>query len=312
MRGKYLVLGSSGLLGTGVLSRLKDVEGVDVVSVFHSHSPKIDANNIVHKRLDLRKRSDCMEAMQGIDYVLHMASSVVLYTMSEAEIAERVLSNMSINSQILEFAHRKGVKKLLWISSTTAYPSKEYLVEDDIFEGDPPDKYFVVGCMTRFVEKLCIFYSQKVKTPISISVLRPTCIYGENEGFDETCHILPYIVRKILDGDSIQVWDDGEAKRDYVYVDDAVEACFIALGCPGPFEAFNVGYGAGYSANDIIEMVCDLEGIDELDVRRQSSKQKSRVLSTAKIKNIGFVPSVNMLDGVSRLIKEYKCLQYRS
>ena len=232
--------------------------------------------------------------------------------MPEEIIAEGMTSNLLINSQVLESCYKNRIKKLVWISSTTAYPQKDgYLEEDDIFVGDPPEKYFSIGWMTRFIEKLCIIYAQKLKRKMPISIIRPTCIYGENEGFDlDKCHMLPSMVRKIVDRmEPIEIWGDGEQKRDFIYVDDVALSCIKLLSNGNGLDSFNIGTGNYYSVNEVIAMICDILRIDDLKIEYvQANKkiEKERLVSSEKIKKeINFKPSIDMREGIKRLIEEY-------
>ncbi len=307
--GRYLVLGGSGLIGSSVLSRLSDIDGVTVVSTYLSRDPRVHAKNITHIKADLRDRDTCKQIVNHSDYVFHLASNILLRSASEQDMVDKMTSNLLINSQVLEAAYCADLKRFLWISSSTAYPSKSVpLREDEIFGEDPPDKYFALGCMTRFIEKMCILYSSKMTKKVPITIVRPTCVYGENEGFD-ACHLLPFLVRSIIERDIIEVWSDGSAKRDLLYVDDTVEACFLALYHLGhELEVFNIGHGIGYSVNDIIDIVCELEDIHDLKVNRKLSiAQEERVLALDRSRDIlNFVPSISMKDGIKRLIQEYK------
>lgn len=308
--GKYLVIGGSGLVGSAILSRLNGLRGVSVVSVYFSNSPKVFGENIVHVQADLRDRKRCREVMGDADYVFHVASNIILRSMLEKEVIHRMTSNVLINMCVLESAYLMKIKKMLWIGSTTAYPSKEHLIEDDIFEGDPLDRYFAVGWEHRYVEKMCILYSRKISEKFPIAIIRPTCIYGENSTFDlEKCHILPYLVRRVIERKGpIELWNGGETKVDYLYVDDAAKVCISALIKLEDYSVFNVGYGRSYSANEIVEIICGLEGIDNLDVKRCGVLDtEKRTLSFGKInKEFGFTPSVDIHEGIGRLIREYK------
>ena len=313
LKGKYAILGGSGLVGTSILSLLKDVEGVEVSSTYFTREPKVYAKNISHVQMDLRIKSNCESIIEGADYVILTASNILLYSMPEEIIAEGMTSNLLINSQVLESCYKNRVKKLVWISSTTAYPQKDgYLVEDDIFVGDPPEKYFSIGWMTRFIEKLCIIYAMKLNKHMSISIIRPTCIYGENEGFDlDKCHMLPSMVRKIVDRmEPIEIWGDGEQKRDFVYVDDVASSCIKLLSDHRDYETYNIGAGNYYSVNEIIDIICEIEGIDDLDVRYVNVDrdiEKERLVSSEKIKSkMGFKPSIDLREGIKRLINRYR------
>jgi len=309
--GKYIVLGGSGLIGTSVLSLLKDVEGVSVNSTYFTRQPKIYGDNIKHHNIDLRDRDKCREIIKRGDYVILLASNILLYSMPNEEIFSGITSNLIINSQVLEASYIEGIKRLVWMSRSTVYPEKDDLLyEDNLFDKDPPDKYFAIGWTNRFIEKLCTIYSQMMNRKMKISILRPTCIYGKNEGFEfGKCHMLPAMVRRIVEKQNpIEVWGDGEQKRDLIHADDAARTCLIALNVVDTFESFNIGANKSYSVNEIIKIICDVIGCESPNIKYVDMPhkiEKERKFSFNKMKNIlNFTPSIDINNGITELVED--------
>jgi GDP-L-fucose synthase len=233
--------------------------------------------------------------------------------MPEDIIVKGITSNLLINSQAFEACYDNKIKKIVWISSTTAYPYKDKdLKESEIFNGDPIEEYFSIGWTTRFIEKLCIIYAKKLKRKMSIAIIRPTCIYGENEGFDlSKCHVLPAMVKKIIERmEPIEIWGDGEQKRDFVHANDVASVCVTLLSSCNSFDSFNIGTGNYYSVNDIINIICNQLGIKDLKTKYIKTDRKiemNRKISSEKIKRkLNFQSSIDIYEGITRLIREYK------
>ena len=226
--GNYLVAGSAGLMGTTALLRLKDAPGVNVKAVYHRRGPRVSADNIAHVQADLRNVDACKKVAEGIDYVFMFAAVLSTAPVIARNPVSHITSNLIMNAQMLEASYFAGVKKFVWLSSSTGYPeSRHPLKEDDMFAGNPPDVYFSVGWMSRYTEVLCRMYSTKLKNPMPVVILRPTTIYGEYEGFDfEKCHMLPALVRRVCDReDPLVVWGDGQNRRLSKYKDIFSNLC---------------------------------------------------------------------------------------
>ena len=134
-RGKYVVFGGSGLIGTSVLSLLKDKDGIDVVSTYFQNTPKVLAKNIYHVQKDLRGCS-CDDILYGADYVILLASNIVLPSLSEKEIINKNTDNLVITSRVLESCYQAKIKRVVWASSTTGFPDKNgKLKEEEMFVG---------------------------------------------------------------------------------------------------------------------------------------------------------------------------------
>ncbi len=305
--GKYLVSGSSGLIGTSVLNLLKNKPGISVVGIYFKSEPRIHADNIEHVKLDLRQRGRCEHVLRGVDYVIHLASNIVTKSFRGPEVVDKVTSNTSMNMNFLESVYHSNVKKMLWISSSTGYPlSESILHEKDMFISDPGDSYFAVGWSNRFIEKILETYSLKMSRKLSTVILRPTCVYGEHQIFELL--FLPYLVRSIMDNGFVELWDDGESKRDFLHADDIADMCVMAMSHSKQFDILNVGYGVSYSTNYLISEIGRLSKIENIEVvRNYKVSQSVRQLSTEKLKEVlRFKPKVNIEEGISRMIAQYK------
>ncbi len=311
--GNYLVAGSAGLMGTTALLRLKDVPGVNVKAVYHRRGPRVSADNIAHVQADLRNVDACKKIVEGIDYVFMFAAVLSTAPVIAKNPVSHISSNLAMNTQMLEASYFAGVKKFVWLSSSTGYPeSRHPLKEDDMFAGDPPDVYFAIGWMSRYTEVLGRMYSTKLKDPMPVVILRPTTIYGEYEGFDfEKCHMLPALVRRVCDRDDpLVVWGDGQDSRDLIYSDDVFDACLSAMGKPETFDVFNLGSGRQYTVNEILEMIIEISGFEDArvvyDSSRPSTVKKKLIDLTKSQRELGFKPKTDIRTGIEKLVNFYK------
>ncbi len=313
LTGNYLIAGAGGLMGNMTLHVLSDVPSVHIRAAYHTKKPRIAANNISVVNADLRSEEDCTRIVKDIDYVFMFAAKLSTAPVIRKSPVSHVTENMIMNARMLEAAYMAGVKKFLWLSSSTGYPLSDGLLkEENMFEGNPPDVYFPVGWMNRFTEVLCRMYATKLKNPMTCIVLRPSTLYGEYESFDfETCHMLPALVRKVVERHKpIEVWGTGQEARDLLYAEDMVNACMIALEKIEGFDVFNIGYGTQYTVNDILNLILDIDGYSDAEIVYNSTKPSTinkRTIDFRKAANkLSFSPKTSIREGISRVISWYR------
>ena len=107
-----------------------------------------------------------MKLAEQADYILMFAGIKSHASVIAIDPIYPVIKSLEIANNMFYAAYRKQVKKLLWLSSCTSYPlSKNKLQESDMFKGNPPDHWYPVGWMTRYLESQCKMYSEKLKNP---------------------------------------------------------------------------------------------------------------------------------------------------
>ncbi len=268
---RVLVTGATGLVGVHTLSRLQNRKGVFIRAVVHTRKPSVSAPNISYVDADLTQAADCRRAVEDIDYVLMFAAKIDRRNTG----LESALQTLFINTHMLEASYQAGVKKVLWLSSATAYPvSTSPLKEEQLFEGNPHESYFALGWTTRYIEKLCETYALRLPRRMPIVVLRPTTIYGPWGDFEfATSHVLSALIRRVAERQSpLEIWGTGETRRDFIYVDDVVDACLLALEKVDAYGVFNIGTGVTYSVKELIDYILAVDALPLVEVVYDASK----------------------------------------
>jgi GDP-L-fucose synthase len=224
-----------------------------------------------------------------------------------------VTPNVLINSQMLEAAYEAGVAKFQWLSSTVAYPmSDRPMKEEQMFEGEPFEKYYFAGWTKRFTEILCRMYGEKLARTMATLVLRPTNVYGPEDDFEfATSHVIPALIRKVVERwDPLEVWGDGSEVRDAIYVDDMIEAMVLAAQKLERYETLNIGLGRGHSVNEILKVLLELDGYTNAKIKYDRSKPTMipiRLIDTAKAERVlGFRARVDLREGLRRTLEWYR------
>jgi len=313
---KVLVAGATGLIGSNLITRLI-AEGAQVRATVHRREPVVQDPRIEYVRADLTRGEDCRRVVDRMQHVYLCAANTSGAATILATPMVHVTPNVLINSQMLEAAYDAGVEKFLWLGSTVAYPVSDLPVrEEQMFDGEPFDKYYFAGWTKRFTEVLCRMYGEKLARPMTAIVLRPTNVYGPNDDFEfATSHVIPALIRKIVERwDPLEVWGDGSEVRDAIYVDDMVEAMLLAESLTG-YQAINIGLGRGYSVREILGMILDLDGYRDAKLKFDPSKPTMipvRLIDTSKAERVlGFRAKVGIEEGLRRTIDWYRATRGR-
>ena len=100
----------------------------------------------------------------------------------------------------------------------------------------------------------------KDKKHDAIVVVRPTSVYGPYDNFNwESSHVIPALIRKVVERhDPVEIWGDGTAIKDLVYIDDLVEGMFLAMEKLETFTPLNIGSGRQINTKEILDIILSL------------------------------------------------------
>ncbi len=308
-----LVTGAAGFTGTNLIKRLLE-EGANVRGVLHRKSPRVDFDydRINYIWADLTHKDACAEVVKDIDYVFMCAANTSGAAVMEKTPLTHVTPNVIMNSLMLEAANKAGVKKFLFMSSTTVYPiSEESLKEDDVND-EFFEKYYCVGWMKRFSEVMCEMYSTKIKEPMTTIVVRPGNLYGDFDDYEwDTSHSTAALIRRVVERhDPLVVWGDGSDLKDITYISDLIDGMMSAMEKIDNFEIINIASGKSYSIKETLNMILEIDGYIDAKVEYDLTKPtmiSKRLIDISKAqKLLNFEPKHDLRLGIEKTIKYYK------
>jgi len=298
---KVLVTGGAGFIGSNLVRKLLE-EGNSVtvldnyMSGYRSNLDPFPAVRIIEG--DIRDKTIVESAMQGAEVVFHLAASVgnkrsIDQPLMDAEI--NVLGTL----QVLEEARKAGVRKIVASSSAGIFGELKTLPikEDHPVEPDSP-----YGCTKLCEEKLCLSYAKLYD--IEAVCLRYFNVYGPNQRFDAYGNVIPIFVFRMLRNEPLLIYGDGEQTRDFVHVDDVVQANIKAADAAGVSGAFNIASGTRITINHLVKMITKNESNDvkaEHGPERPGDVKHSLADISLAHEKINYLPSVDLESG----IKEY-------
>ena len=310
---KVLVTGGTGLIGGRLVEKLME-RGADVRATLHSKPAGASNSRVEWLTCDLTNPDACRRAVRDVDCVFHCAAHTSGWN-SAPEIANALVAdNLRMDEQMLGAAHNAKAKRFIWVGSTTGYPvsGDRPVKEDEMFAGEPPEKYFLVGSMKRKSEALFRDYSEKTPQPMPVIVIRPTHVYGPGESFDAaSSRVSAALIRKVVERqDPLEVWGTGDDIRDLIYVDDVAEAMLLAAEKLDGYETINLGTGKGTSVKEMLRILLSLEGYGEAKIvfnQDRPSMIPVRMVDTGKAEALlGFRPSIDVREGLKLTLDWYK------
>lgn len=298
-----LVTGGAGFIGSNLVAELvrKGCEVTVLDNLFSGYINNLDPYpSVKFIEGDVRDMMVVEEAVNGSEVIFHLAASV-----GNKRSIDNPLEDAGVNVlgtlNILEAARKNGVKKIVVSSSAGIFGELKTIPirEDHPIEPDTP-----YGCTKLCEEKLSLAYSKLY--PIEVICLRYFNVYGPNQRYDAYGNAIPIFVFRMLRGEPLYIFGDGEQTRDFVYVKDVVRANILAAESEGVSDAFNIGSGASVTVNELIRIITGYSDNDCQVVH--TSKRPGDVLnSLADISMaagaIGYTPSVSLEEGLRNYIK---------
>ena len=150
---------------------------------------------------------------------------------------------------------------------------------------------------------------------LNVSCLVPVNMYGPEDNFDlEDSHVIPGMIRKFLEAKSygdetVTLWGDGTPTREFLYVDDCVEALVAAIDIDTGTDPINIGSGSEISMGNLAKLIANMVGYEGTiiwDTTRPNGQMR-RCLDISKAKKIlNFEPKITINEGLKRTINWYQ------
>jgi len=299
---KVLVTGGTGFCGRHVVQELLD-QGVGVRVPIHHRSLVTGDERVTYFAADLTRERDCLELVQGVDYVFHFAGAVGNAGATPTDIMSAISTNLALTSKILYACWKQGVERILLCGSSTVYPAGEHPVKEYKASGWLPRGYLGYGEMHRYIEKLADFVA--AESDLKIARVRPTAVYGQ---WDTSDHVIPSLIRKAVDKeDPFEVWGNGQETRDFLHVTDLARGCLMVLERYAVNDPVNIGYGVSTRIEDVANVILHAAGHQPtIQYMPKPTAIERREVNTEKALSLGFQPEVSLEKGLADTLSWYK------
>ncbi|MEZ2354074.1 NAD-dependent epimerase/dehydratase family protein [Caballeronia sp. RCC_10] len=242
-----LVLGGIGFLGRH-LARALSVRGVNV-RIYDRGLHENAEGDYVYVKGDFATGEGLAEALEGVDIVYHLISTTIPGT-SNAHALFDLESNAGGTLRLLDHMRAAGVNRIVFTSSGgTVYGNPRTV---PVPEDHPLQPLCAYGVTKVAIEGYLRLYASLYG--LNAAVLRVANPYGPGNARIGVQGFIPTLFAKIAQQAPIEIWGDGSVVRDYIYVDDTVNAMLEAASWNG-FRLYNVGSGVGHSLLDVLRTV---------------------------------------------------------
>lgn len=299
-----LITGGAGFLGSSLVRTLEE------------HGLPRESMRIPRSRdLDLRRWENCVEAVQDVDLVIHLAAKVGGIGCNMANPGSLFYDNAVMGIQLMEAARQAGVGKFVAIGTICAYPKFTPVPfrEEDLWDGYPEETNAPYG----LAKKMLLVQAQAYRQQYGFNAiyLLPVNLYGPGDNFDPaSSHVIPALIKKFVEAvesgaKSVEVWGTGAASREFLYVDDAAEGIALAAERYDKPDPVNLGAGFEITIRDLATLIADITGFTGEIVwdTTKPDGQPRRCLDVSRAeREFGFRARTKFEDGLKETVEWYR------
>ncbi len=251
---KAIVTGGAGFIGSNLVDKLVDM-GIEVHIIDDlstGFEKNINPKAIFHK-IDISTLNPDLAwyEFRDTDVVFHLAASARVQPSIENPIPFDNV-NVSGTLRMLKLAHNLGVKRFVYSASSSCYGNATKFPTPEEHSTNPLSPY---GLQKYVGEQYCKMFSEVYN--LDTVSLRYFNVYGERMSLEGAYKLaIPIFADQMLNGKPLTINNDGEQRRDFIYVGDVVNANILAATNPEDLkgESFNIGNGDNYSVNELADM----------------------------------------------------------
>ena len=300
---KWLIAGSSGMVGRGIVRIAKSQGITDIVEV-------------TSKTCDLRNLQKTRELLLDTkpDVVIDAAAKVGGILANSTEPVDFMINNLQIQANLFSASHETNVRKVVFLSSSCVYPklAEQPIKESSLLTGSLEETNSAYAVAKIAGMRLIQAYRQQYNRNW-ISVM-PTNLFGTFDNFStSTSHVLPALIRKFHDAKTkneskVTLWGSGKPKRELMEVDEFARALLLIVEKYDDAETINIGTGKDLSIKEISEIVKEVVGFQG-EVTWDESKPDGtprKLLDITKLRNLGYQPHEELKTGISKTYEWFK------
>ena len=301
---RIMITGGSGMVGKNIIENLKNLN-------FEIYYPS-------KKKCNLKNPKDIIHHLKYFnpDLIIHAAGMVGGIEANINNSFNFFIDNLEMGKNTILASKEFGIKNFINFACSCIYPKNlNVLLEEEMIlkgELEKTNEGFALAKLMNL--KLCEYVSLNFEN-LNYKTLIPCNVYGNYDSFDpKRSHLIPAIIYKIHKAyregkESVEIWGDGTARREFMHVNDLVDATLFIINNFKKVDEniINIGIGVDYSINDYYSMIANrigFEGSFSHNLEKPTG-MKNKLLSNKKIKSLGWSPRMSLKDGISETYKYY-------
>jgi UDP-glucose 4-epimerase len=306
---KITVLGASGFIGSNFSAQLSKFKNFEI----HLIGRNVDFlqnkfssfENINTYSLDIGDTDAIKSVINNSDYIFHFASDTTPFSSSKDPISD-IEVNVFKTIRLLEVLKTCNVKKIIFLSSGGAvYGNYNIPIKED-FPKYPLSPYGISKLTMEFYVK---YFCNRDN--IDFIIFRPSNPFGVGQSNKKSHGLILHLFNSVKNNKTFNIFGDGEEVRDYIYIDDVIDALMKSITYKGSVKIFNLGTGCGYSVNEIVEKVEKIFGI-KLNISYQPKTNYSvekNILDIELVKSeLKWQPSNDLESSLIKYMENFKKL----
>lgn len=291
------IAGHTGLVGSALLRRIPDAitrQSLDVDLTVQSQ--------VIKLFLEARPQ-----------YVYLAAAKVGGIHANSTYPVQFIRDNLLIQTNVIEAAHALSVKKLLFLGSSCIYPrdAAQPMREDALLGGplEPTNQWYAIAKIAGI--KMCQAYRRQYG--FNAIAVMPTNLYGPNDHFDSVdAHVIPSLISKLYrdalaELPVVTLWGTGQAKREFLHVDDLAEALITLMAEYDEEDPVNVGSDHEVTISELAHMIAEIVGYRGA-LRFDASKPEGpprKLLDSSKVNHF-WRAKIDLYDGLRSTFEWYR------
>ena len=299
---KIFLAGHKGMVGSSILRYLK----------------KNNYKNIIKKnknKLNLLNQRDTENFIKKIkpDFVINAAARVGGILANYKFKADFIYENLMIQTNVIHSSYKAGVKKLIFLGSSCIYPkfSKQPIKEEDLLSGKLEETNDAYAIAKIAGIKMCEAYNKQYN--LNYICLMPTNLFGPNDNYDlKYSHFFPALIKKAFlakkkNLKKIDVWGNGKAKRELMYVDDLASACEYFLKKKTKHTLINIGSGKEKTIEGFAKYI-NKKFDNKIKIKFDKSKPNGtprKIVDITLAKSYGWKPKFTLDEGFKLTFEDF-------
>ena len=300
-----LVTGGAGFIGSHLVDRLVS-QGFRVVVIDNLSTGKLKNLNpaATFHHIDITNKS-VVEVFQREqpDLVFHLAAQASVSASTKDPIQDSDINVMG-TLRLLEAARRCGIEKFIYSSTGGAlYGEPQYTPCDENHPIVPLSPY----ALSKYVGELYLQLYHRLYL-LNYTTLRYGNVYGPRQEPHGEAGVVAIFTQAMLEGKQPQIFGDGNQERDFVYIDDVVEANLAAIE-RGDADAFNIGTGEKTSVNRIFESIQSIIKYrwgPEHGPARPGEVYQISLDGSKAARELGWTPQATLEEGLGQTVEYFR------